>query len=274
MNGPMRSRPTLSLVVLTDLGAIYAPLLLMDSLRDPQIETRCIYVRGLKQTSKWKTIKRIAAKSGYHYALRRALGLMQLRLLQYHHAHIRHADLEHQPCPPLGEVARRLSIPIKPVVNCNAPEFIAELRQDPPDLVVSAFFGQMFKGELIRTPRLGCLNTHPSLLPRHRGTNPVYWAMVDESKETGITIHQIDEGVDTGGIVAQVTVPIAPCDTHHTLYRKTVVAGSKLVEKTLRQILEHQHIESRPQPAGPWKAAPAPTPESFRVFQKLHKRFI
>jgi methionyl-tRNA formyltransferase len=261
--------------IFTDPGSIYAPLLLLETLRDPQIETRVIYLRHRpKQCSKWEALGKVGRKSGYAYALTRSLALARLQLAQAWHARFRRTELEDQPCPALAAVAGHFSVPIKPVADCNAPEFLETLRQDPPDIILSAFYSQIFLREIIRVPRLGCINIHPSLLPQYRGTNPVYWAMVDDCRQAGITIHQIDEGLDTGGILTQADVPILPGDTHHQLYRKTVVAGATLLRQTLEKVLASGRIESESQPAGEWTVYPPPTKESFKMFRRLHKRFF
>lgn len=127
---------------------------------------------------------------------------------------------------------------------------------------------------MLAAPRWTCLNIHPSLLPSYRGTNPVYWALAENQSHTGITIHTMDEGIDTGAIVAQCETPIRPEDTHHTLYLRLAQMGSILLRDTLRQAARTGALPRQAQPPGDWKTYPPPTRESFTAFRKHQRRFF
>ncbi|QWE14852.1 methionyl-tRNA formyltransferase [Polynucleobacter sp. AP-Sving-400A-A2] len=85
-------------------------------------------------------------------------------------------------------------------------EFESELRNIRPDLLITCHFQKVLPKEIIDIPNFGCINLHPSLLPRYRGMSPQHWPIINGDFETGITIHYIDEGVDTGNILVQETV--------------------------------------------------------------------
>lgn len=108
---------------------------------------------------------------------------------------------------------------------------LAPLRELNPDLLLVGGFSIILKRPLIELPRLGCLNTHSSLLPRHRGPNPFSAAILSGDEETGVTFHIIDPGIDTGDIVAQYRLPIKPTACAVELHRKcAVLAGEHIVE--------------------------------------------
>ncbi len=123
------------------------------------------------------------------------------------------------------------------------------------DIGVVVAFGVILPSQVLRTPRLGCVNLHASLLPDYRGAAPIQRALMDGRRVTGVTVIQMDEGVDTGGIIAQQKVPIADDDTAGTLHDRLAVAGAGLVLHAL-ELLAAGRAEPRPQPAG--RSVPAP----------------
>jgi methionyl-tRNA formyltransferase len=108
---------------------------------------------------------------------------------------------------------------------------IAALRALKPDIGLSVFFGHILKRELLDVFPRGCLNVHPALLPYNRGAHPNVWSII-EGTPAGVTIHYIDEGIDTGDIVSQKEVAIEPVDTGETLYRKLEEQAMKLLIET------------------------------------------
>lgn len=94
------------------------------------------------------------------------------------------------------------------------------LRALAPDVLVVGGFDIILKRPLLELPRLGCVNAHSSLLPKHRGANPFSWVILVNERETGVTFHLIDEGIDTGDILDQTAFRIEPEDTATTLYLK------------------------------------------------------
>ena len=95
-------------------------------------------------------------------------------------------------------------------------------------------------------PKYGCVNIHASLLPKYRGAAPIQWAILDGEKETGVTIMQMNEGLDTGDMLTKVVVPIEDTDTGESLFDKLAEAGAKLLIETIPQI-EAGTLEPEPQ---------------------------
>ena len=112
----------------------------------------------------------------------------------------------------------------------SARSNLAELA---PDAVIVAAYGLFLPDEVLRLPRLGCLNIHPSLLPRHRGPSPVTTAILDGDEATGVTIMLLDEGMDTGPILAQQETRIAADETAEELTERLFELGANLLVDSL-----------------------------------------
>ncbi len=115
-----------------------------------------------------------------------------------------------------------------------------------PDVIVVAAFGQILPQSVLDIPGLGCLNIHPSLLPRYRGASPVASAILSGDEESGVTIMLMDAGMDTGPVLKQRSMPIDPEDTAESLEGKLAEAGAKLLMETLPEWAEGR-ITPQPQ---------------------------
>ncbi len=147
---------------------------------------------------------------------------------------------------PVKELALAHGITVLQPVKIREPEAVAELGRQEADLFVVAAFGQILSSELLHMPRYGCINIHASLLPKYRGVSPIQQAILDGEKQSGVTIMQMDEGLDTGDILTQTAVSILPEDTGDSLHDKLMEAGAGLVVETIRQIGEGC-VTKRPQ---------------------------
>lgn len=127
------------------------------------------------------------------------------------------------------------------VFNPETKEEIAPLlAQIKPDLLVLASYGKILPEEALRQPVFGCLNVHPSLLPRYRGATPIQSAILNGETETGVTIMSMAKSVDAGGVIAQRTAPILPNDTTPVLREKLAELGSQLLVELLPKYLSGQ----------------------------------
>ena len=149
--------------------------------------------------------------------------------------------------PAVKSAALRLGIPVIQPEKLRAPEAMAQLQAWAPDLIVVAAFGQILRPAVLDLPRFGCINVHGSLLPRGRGAAPIQAAILNGDKETGITIMKMDPGVDTGPILSQRAIPIAPDETGGSLFEKMATIGAELLLETLPKYLSGE-IQPRPQP--------------------------
>jgi methionyl-tRNA formyltransferase len=148
--------------------------------------------------------------------------------------------------PAVKVLAQELGLPVMQPARLREPEAMQQLRLWAPDLIVVAAFGQILRREVLWMPRYGCINVHASLLPRWRGAAPIQAALLAGDEQTGITIMQMDEGVDTGPILAQEALPIGPDDTAGSLTGQLSALGEGLLLETLDGYLMGK-IQPRPQ---------------------------
>jgi methionyl-tRNA formyltransferase len=140
---------------------------------------------------------------------------------------------------PFKELAIELGLPLIQPKNLREPGVYEWVKNLAPDLLVLVFVTNFVPKAIIDLAPLGGINYHPSLLPKYRGGSAIAWAIISGEKETGVTVHYIDEGVDTGNIILQESVPIDPEDTTVTLYfNKLYPLGLKLIKEAVRLIGE------------------------------------
>jgi methionyl-tRNA formyltransferase len=137
---------------------------------------------------------------------------------------------------PVKECAQKWNVPVYQPLRIREPEAIERIRSLEPDLIVVAAFGQILPQELLDIPRLGCINIHASLLPALRGAAPIQWAVINGDEQSGITLMQMDAGLDTGDILFQESVPIGPEETGESLYEKLAVLGGRMIVEHLSAI--------------------------------------
>lgn len=147
---------------------------------------------------------------------------------------------------PVKECALKHGIPVFQPERVKRPEAVETLRSYEADVFVVAAFGQILSREILDMPRLGCLNIHASLLPRYRGASPIQHAIIDGEERTGITIMQMDAGIDTGDILYQKELPIDRRDTSQSLYDKLTVLGGQTIVEALK-LLEQGMLVPRKQ---------------------------
>ncbi len=148
---------------------------------------------------------------------------------------------------PVKESALRLALPITQPDKIKTNEEIrAQLAALHPDAIIVVGYGRMIPQWMIDLPRLGNLNLHASLLPKYRGAAPIQWAIANGETVSGVTTMRIDAGLDTGDILLQRELPIAPDDTSETLGAKLAVVGAALMLETLLG-LEQGTVHPTPQ---------------------------
>ena len=139
-------------------------------------------------------------------------------------------DLKLRP-PPVKAAAQELGVPVFQPEKIRSPVVLSDLASLEPEVIVVAAYGQILPKAILSLPRFGCLNIHASLLPRHRGASPIQASILEGDSETGITIMQMDEGLDTGDILFKVATPIGPGETAGDLHdRLAQLAPNALLE--------------------------------------------
>ena len=135
---------------------------------------------------------------------------------------------------PVKVVAEELGIPVFQPVKIREAKDVLEKTE--ADVCVVAAFGQIIPASILHMKKYGCINVHASLLPKYRGAAPIQWAVIDGEKETGVTIMQMDEGLDTGDMLAKAIVPLDGKETGGSLFDKLSEAGGRLCVETLAKL--------------------------------------
>lgn len=139
---------------------------------------------------------------------------------------------------PVKEAAIEAGIPVFQPNRVRDGAFIEQLRSILPDVIVVVAFGQLLTKEILELPRYGCLNVHASLLPKLRGAAPIQWSVIDGDKESGVTIQQMDEGLDTGDILLVEKYTLDPKETGGSLFDKFAKLGGPMILKVLQMAEE------------------------------------
>ncbi len=152
-----------------------------------------------------------------------------------------------QPDRPKGRGNKLLQTPVKEYAlaqgltvyqpqKVKTPEFVELLHELQPELIVVAAFGQFLSKEILELPKYGCINVHASLLPKYRGAAPIQYAIIKGEKESGVTIMQMDIGMDTGAMLDKVVVPIAENTTMGELHDALREQGAALLLQVIDKI--------------------------------------
>lgn len=139
---------------------------------------------------------------------------------------------------PVKEEAERLGIPVWQPGKVREPEFIDLLKEQRPDMIVVAAFGQIIPKAILELPPYGCLNIHGSLLPKYRGASPIQQAIINGDAETGVTVMRMDEGLDTGDIISKKVIPLTGEETGGSFFDVVSAAGADLLLETIPSVFD------------------------------------
>lgn len=142
------------------------------------------------------------------------------------------------PDPVLRRMATERGLDFLTERSINSDEFLAKMESYGCDIFVSMSFNQIFRKPLFDLPPLKTINCHAGKLPRYRGRNILNWALINDEKEFGVTVHYIDEGIDTGDIISQVCFPISDADDYGTLLQRAYVGCADVLYDALVAIRE------------------------------------
>ena len=173
-----------------------------------------------------------------------------------------------------GAVHRQFAtrgIPTLDVDDVNAPEFLDTLRRLNVDLVVSLNCPQKLTKGILTQPAHGCVNVHFGKLPRYRGILPIFYAVLNGDSAFGVTVHMMDEQLDSGDIVAQRDVAIGPGDSLETLYPKGFAAASELLDEVLGAF-DAGRVELRPNRESEKTYYSYPTRQMIREYRRAIRR--
>lgn len=146
---------------------------------------------------------------------------------------------------PVKLTAQQLKIPVIQPEEVNSPETINKLLEIAPDIIITAAYGGYLKKDIRKLPVFGCINLHPSLLPKYRGSAPINYALFKGNKITGNTIFKIIAEMDAGPIISQNKIEITENDCYTSLYKKLSKSGAKDIIKVLQNIEQNGLITQK-----------------------------
>src|SRR5699024_6810874 len=133
--------------------------------------------------------------------------------------------------PPVAAAAKEMGIPLFQPERIGDFEAGEKIKEMNPDIIITAAYGQILPKELLDIPRLGAVNVHASLLPRHRGGAPIHRAILEGDRETGVSIMYMAEGLDSGDVISQSAVQITDDDNTGTLHDRLKIGRASSREK-------------------------------------------
>lgn len=148
---------------------------------------------------------------------------------------------------PVKKVAQALGLPVVQPFSLKKAEVLSELAGFQPDVIIVAAFGQILPPSVLQLPEYGCINIHPSILPRHRGASPVAAAILAGDRFTGVSIMLMDEGLDTGAVLSRAQIPVSDRDNTGSLTIKLSLIAAHLLQDVLPAWTKGQ-LTPQPQP--------------------------
>ncbi len=175
---------------------------------------------------------------------------------------------------PAWKIASERGIPVFHCSNINddaCREFVSKVN---PELLISAYFCQILKKEIIALPEIGILNIHPGWLPTYRGAMAYFWVLKNGSDRGGVSVHWIDEGIDSGGLLARRSFSLKQNATQETVLTYTAIIGARLVRRVVRSLLagEGARIKSIGDDEEE-NYYPMPGSRDFEAYFKKHRFF-
>src|SRR3954447_16222705 len=136
----------------------------------------------------------------------------------------------------IARLAQEKGISMLPAASVNSPEYLERVRRLAPDVIVSVAAPEIFRSEILRIPRLGCINIHSGRLPVYRGMMPTFWQMLEGETAATITVHEMAEKLDAGRVLGTVAVPLKAQDSLDRVITVTKQAGARLLLDVLEQL--------------------------------------
>lgn len=176
----------------------------------------------------------------------------------------------------IRDYATEAGVRVYDAASVNAPEFVSFVKGLQPDVLVSVAAPEVFKGPLLTAPRLGCLNIHSGRLPRYRGMMPTFWQLRHGESAAVVTIHEMVEKLDAGGVVKTLEFPLREHDVLDRVMVGTKREGARLMLEVLASI---DPRDNRMPPATPLDMSQSgyfkyPDPENVRAYRALGHRFL
>jgi len=228
-------------VILYSAGHLGSAMIMNKLLQMPEINiVGVVKAQPLKLSFKgWSRIKQHLRKVGWRFAWllfwqRCIQGLGYLITLIF--------PFLRQRLKPAWKIASEHNIPIFHCQNINDESCQNFIKQLNPDLIISAYFSQILKKEIISLPKKGILNIHPGWLPSYKGAMTYFWVLKNGSDRGGVTVHWIDEGIDTGEVLARRSFPLKANTTQEKVLMLTAVIGASLIRSVIRKLVSDKDV--------------------------------
>jgi methionyl-tRNA formyltransferase len=170
-------------------------------------------------------------------------------------------------------VALKYGVSYREIEQLITQKFYDELKSLDLDLIVSFSAPCIFSPELLKIPRNGCINLHCSLLPNYAGVLPSFWTLYHGERETGATVHFMDNKIDNGKILSQIKIDISDCQSMFHVIQRTKKIGGKLMVDVIEQI-RNENIQPKPNDVSSGSYFTWPTVKQIREFRKRGGRLI
>lgn len=142
--------------------------------------------------------------------------------------------------PPIKILAEKLGLTVWQPKSLKNELWTKKIQEFNPDVIIVVAYGKIIPKSILSIPQLGCVNVHPSLLPKYRGPSPIQSAILNQDQETGVSIMLLDNEMDHGPILAQEKIILNPTETGESLYDKLSILGADLLIKTLDKYLNNE----------------------------------
>lgn len=270
------SQEKIKVCVLMNSFHVGANVLLNKLIDDPNIEIVGIVVKKIWTTAKKKEEQGIfsawanwGARMGHYFLL----GLVAVVLFHFLHILLLEIFLvgflftQRKYLKTTTRIAWERGIPLIKTSDINDLETREATKALDPDILLSNNFHQIIGPEILKIPKKGSVNVHPGIIPLYRGLLPHFWAMAEGQKKLGVTLHEIDEGIDTGDIISEKRFTLKKDQSFYAAWKKTAEASATLLGRYFYKLRFGKKIH-KTQKKGDNPARPFPTEKEYQKFEK------
>lgn len=224
-------------IIILTVNHAYSNLVVKEMIKKHKDKIVLIVESGvfLPHKSNFKSIKKYYQVSGPYYVIFQIIRILIFKAVSRIYTPL-FSKKSNNKFYSYRALAQKYHIPDKKIFDVNSPKSIALFKEKKPDLIVSVLFNQILGSEIINIAKNGAINLHPAYLPNYKGVSPVFWVLANGEKETGVSVHFVDTGIDTGRIITRKKIKIKESDSEDTLYWRCVKAGAPILLSAISSI--------------------------------------
>ncbi len=259
-------------IIILTVDHIYSNVVVKALIKEFKDDISAIIVAQIpppSHSSIMQTITKILQISGVYYSLIQLIKLNLYRVISF--IYTLFSINFYNKFYKFKSLAHKNDIPLKNINNINEKRSVDYILKVKPDIIVSVLFNQIIAKNIIQIPKKGVINIHPGYLPDYKGISPIFWSLVNNELYAGVSVHFIDEGIDSGAIIARKKVKILPKDTEDSLYWKTIKQGIPLLISAIHQV-KNNNVTKTKNFGG--KYFSFPTKKSIHQFRRENKKFF